>query len=160
MFENNNVIIVIAIVIVGCYIMSKRNQKEKFAVLDNIRDGNRQCQSWARRNECVKNPFYMLPNCPKSCGNMRLAKTCVNLRKMAMKSGNKQFCDKISDALCKKYYIYRRGCKRSVDYRQSWCGRMYERSKKTKKNRILCKSLKQYCPSQFAWNTHCPRHNK
>ena len=31
-------------------------------------DKNKRCKLWAFNGECVKNPKYMLFNCPKSCG--------------------------------------------------------------------------------------------
>ena len=34
---------------------------------NNCVDSNSNCASWASRNECTKNPGYMLKNCCKSC---------------------------------------------------------------------------------------------
>lgn len=34
-----------------------------------ILDYNRLCQFWSDLGECEKNPFWMRPHCPKSCGS-------------------------------------------------------------------------------------------
>merc|ERR1719348_2650221 len=34
----------------------------------NCVDKDDKCQTWADAGECEKNPFWMTPNCPKSCG--------------------------------------------------------------------------------------------
>jgi hypothetical protein len=58
-------------------------EDEALCELNDCRDEDEQCSSWAESGECCKNPGYMLDNCAKSCGqcgsNPDLSCGCENL---------------------------------------------------------------------------------
>lgn len=110
-FENNNVIIVIANVIVGCYIMSKNRNKENFigkvksiTALTNIKDMNANCKSWASNNECQKNPLYMYQYCPRACSVKNMENYCKSSNYLAKRYKDNKYCDRILDNPCKNMF--------------------------------------------------------
>ena len=121
MLDNNNIIIVIGVVILGCYIMSKRNQKENFA----NKPSERQCKIWAARRECKRNPGYMNIHCKKACQNMKLNKECARLNSKAYIWKDPKLClgsividgkkiGSMDDVCNKKFNINKQSCARAV----------------------------------------------
>jgi len=43
------------------------------------KDLNNNCASWAKTNECMRNPLYMLKNCPDSCKSCNLTPEVMNI---------------------------------------------------------------------------------
>jgi hypothetical protein len=68
--ENIIIILLIAVIIYFIYMNSKKNEVESFY------DPN--CAAWAKGKECIKNPLWMLPNCPNECNREVKIKEMIN----------------------------------------------------------------------------------
>jgi len=108
---------------------------------NNCVDSNSNCASWASRNECTKNPGYMLKNCCKSCKTTTVITTTKApptpkpTTKPSCKNNN-QFCAS---------WASRGECRRNPDYMLIQCCKSCNSNCKDRNRNCYSWSIAGYC---------------